>query len=169
MEVIANICIGFNIFYQKVWNGVLRQMVSFNMTKELNSLVELLSAKPELLHSDGLVKAWECVLKLPFKKANHARTFDQEEILTKALFRIQSCPLAKKLDLLEIAEDCIRLERPHMAVALVSFTEADEQKSKIRKMLKPYISEELRTEVLALEDSGILSVVLNYSLKEIGL
>ncbi|KAL5278300.1 KNTC1 family protein [Megaselia abdita] len=169
MEVIANICLGFDIFYQKVWNGVLKQMVNFSMTKELNSLVDLLSTKPELLYSDGLIKAWECVLKLPFKKANHARTFDQEEQLTKALFRIQSCPLANKINLLEIAEDCVRLERPHMAVILVAFTDSENQKAKIRRLLKPYISDELKTEVNGLEDYGILSIVVNYALKEIGL
>lgn len=169
MEVIANICLGFDIFYQKVWNGVLKQMVNFGMTKELNSLVDLLSTKSELLYSDGLIKAWECVLRLPFKKANQAKTFDQEEELTKALFRIQSCPLANKLNLFEMAEDCVRLERPHMAVVLIAFTDSNDQKRSIKRLLKPYISDELKTEVNGLEDYGILSIVVNFSLKEIGL
>lgn len=169
MEVIANICLGFNIFYQKVWNGVLKQMVNFGMSKELNALVDLLSTKPELLYSDGLIKAWECVLQLPFKKANHARTLDQEEQLTKALFRIQSCPLANKLNLLEIAEDCVRLERPHMAVVLIAFTDSEVQKTKIKRLLKPHINDQLKTEAVALEDYGILSVVVNFALKEVGL
>lgn len=169
MEVIANICIGFDIFYQKVWNGVLKQMVNFGMTKELNSLVDLLSTKSDLLYSDGLVKAWECVLRLPFKKANHARKIDQEDTLTKALFRIQSCPLSNKLNLLEIAEDCVRLARPHMAVVLLAFTDSEDQKRMIKKLLKPYINDELKIEVNGLEDYGIISIVINFALKQIGL
>lgn len=169
MEVIANICLGFDIFYKKVWNGVLKQMVNFNMAKELNSLVDILSTKPEILSSEGLEKAWEYVLKLPFKKANHARSYDQEEQLAKSLFRIQSCPLANKLDLIEIAADCVRLERPHMAVVLIAFSESGEQKTAIKKMVKPFLNEELKNEVMGLEEFGILLIILKTSLQEVGL
>lgn len=89
LQILANICLGFDIYLPKIWNGILKRMVMLNMVKDLNALVDLLSCKPQLLHTEGLIMAWDCVLMEPFKNANQTRSFEQEEQLHKTLFRLQ--------------------------------------------------------------------------------
>lgn len=97
LQILANICLGFDIYVAKIWNGILKRMVMMNMVKELNALVDILSCKAELLHTEGLILAWECVLLQPFKNANQTRTFEQEELLHKSLFRLQVKKAKQKL------------------------------------------------------------------------
>lgn len=89
LQILANICLGFDIYLPKVWNGILKRMVMVGMVKELNALVDLLSCKAQLLHTEGLILAWDCVLIHPFKNANQTKSLEQEELLHKTLFRLQ--------------------------------------------------------------------------------
>lgn len=89
LQVLADICLGFDIHMSKIWNGILKRMILFNMKRELNALVEVLSSKPPLAHIEGLVLAWEWVLLEPFTSAEQMRPFEQDTLLHKTLFRIQ--------------------------------------------------------------------------------
>lgn len=92
---------------------------------QLSVLVGLLSTKPSLLRIDGLLMAWEHVIWSPFKSANQTQSENQETILRNGLFALQSCPLASKLNLVELASICVRLHRPHMAAVLIQFGSDD--------------------------------------------
>lgn len=89
LEVIANICLGFNIYLPSIWNGILKRMTMFKMLRQLNALVDPLSCKSEILHINGLTDAWDYVLKEPFRNANKTKSFEQNEALIKALNRLQ--------------------------------------------------------------------------------
>uniref|UniRef100_A0A1I8Q641 Uncharacterized protein n=1 Tax=Stomoxys calcitrans TaxID=35570 RepID=A0A1I8Q641_STOCA len=168
LQILANICLGFDIYLPKVWNGILKRMVMIGMVKELNALVDLLSCKPQLLHTEGLILAWDCVLIHPFKNANQAKSVEQEEILHKTLFRLQSCPVVHSLNLLKFAENCERLNRPHMAAVFLAFCRTEEQRKQIKSLLTGRYAK-LRQDILDLEDAGILPFILNFALKELNL
>ncbi|XP_054741000.1 uncharacterized protein LOC129246308 [Anastrepha obliqua] len=169
LEILANICLGFDIFISKIWNGILKRMAMLNMVHELNALVDVLSCEPKLLHTEGLIVAWQCVLWQPFKAANQIRSFAQEEVLQKALFRLQSCPIVHKLNLLEFAELCVNLERPHMAAVAMALCRNAEKREQIKKLILHRKSEQMRKDLIELEDAGLLSVVLNLAQKELDL
>lgn len=118
----------------------------------MSALVELLSTKKALLRIDGLVSAWECVIKFQFKNASKTRSHEQDSVLSKGLFLfqvsvtkfffkcfpdvflLQSCPLSSKLNVMEYVETFIRLERPHMAAIFIPFSN-DAQKTEIISVL----------------------------------
>ncbi|XP_023294177.2 uncharacterized protein LOC111677314 [Lucilia cuprina] len=168
LQILANICLGFDIYLSKIWNGILKRMVMLNMVKDLNALVDVLSCKPQLLHTEGLIMAWDCVLLEPFKNANQTKSFEQEEQLHKTLFRLQSCPVVHSLNLFRFAETCLRLDRPHMAAVFLAFCRADEQKTQIKRLIT-LRNDKMRNDILDLEDAGILPFVLNFALKELNL
>ncbi|XP_011293281.1 uncharacterized protein LOC101899752 [Musca domestica] len=168
LQILANICLGFDIYLSKVWNGILKRMVMIGMVKELNALVDLLSCKPQLLHTEGLILAWDFVLMHPFKNANQTKSVEQEEILHKTLFRLQSCPVVHSLNLLKFAENCERLNRPHMAAILLAFCRNEEQRNQIKSLISTRNSK-MRQDILDLEDAGILPFILNFALKELKL
>nr|XP_017007775.2 uncharacterized protein LOC108064669 [Drosophila takahashii] len=169
LEVMTNICLGFDIHLPQIWNGILKRMVMFHMVRELNALLDVLSCRPHLLHLDGLAKAWDYVLCNPLKNAVKSRSFEQEELLHKTLLRLQGCPVVHALNLLQFAEHCVVVHRPHMAAALLSFCQSSEQRQKIKKMIHSHPVENLRQQILDLEDAGMLPVVLNFALKELNL
>ncbi|SPP80519.1 uncharacterized protein LOC117583698 [Drosophila guanche] len=169
LEVMANICLGFDIHLPKIWNGILKRMVMFHMLRELNALLDVLSCRPQLLHLDGLALAWDYVLCHPLKNAVQTRSFAQEELLHKTLLRLQGCPVVHALNLVQFAELCILIHRPHMAAALLSFCQSSEHREKIKKLIANRQGDNLRQHILDLEEAGLLPVVLNFALKELKL
>ncbi|EDV92778.1 uncharacterized protein LOC6564158 [Drosophila grimshawi] len=167
LEVMADICLGFNIHLPKIWNGILKRMVIFNMVRELNALVDVLSCKPQLLHLDGLAMAFDCVLTHPLKNAGETRSHAQEERLQKTLLRLQGCPVVHALNLYQFAEHCVLIQRPHMAATVLIFCQSAEQRKKIVELIKSRQVNNLRQQILDLEDSGLLPMVLNFALKEL--
>lgn len=134
LEVMADICLGFDIHLPKIWNGIIKRMVMFNMVRELNALVDVLSCRPELLHLDGLALAWDCVLAHPFKNAVPTRSCTEEERLQKTLLRLQGCPVVHALNLFQFAELCVLVRRPHMAATVLIFCQSAEERVKIVKV-----------------------------------
>ncbi|XP_017060303.1 uncharacterized protein LOC108100776 [Drosophila ficusphila] len=169
LEVMANICLGFDIHLPQIWNGILKRMVMFHMERELNALLDVLSCRPHLLHLDGLAQAWDYVLCNPLKNAVETRSFEQEDLLHKTLLRLQGCPVVHALNLPQFAEHCIIVHRPHMAAALLSFCQSSEQRQTIIKMIHSRPVDNLRQQILDLEDAGLLPAVLNFALKELNL
>ncbi|KAH8258292.1 hypothetical protein KR038_009300 [Drosophila bunnanda] len=169
LEVMANICLGFDVHLPKIWNGILKRMIMFNMVRELNALLDVLSCRPHLLHIDGLALAWDYVLCHPLKNAVQTRSFAQEEQLHKTLLRLQGCPVVHALNLLQFAEYCVVIHRPHMAAAILSFCESSEERNRIKALIHSRPADNLRQQILDLEDAGLLPVVLNFALKELSL
>ncbi|KAL9872866.1 kinetochore component rough deal isoform 3-T4 [Glossina fuscipes fuscipes] len=168
LQLLANICLGFDIHVDKIWNGILKRMVKSSMHRDLNALVDVLSCYAHLLHIEGLTKAWEWILLQPFKNANQTQSAEQEDKLHKTLFRLQSCPVVHSLNLLEFAEHCLRLGKHHMAAVLMAFCKTPEQRQSIKQLI-PQRNETMRQKILELEDVGILSPILNFVLKELRL
>ncbi|XP_037945657.1 uncharacterized protein LOC119678077 [Teleopsis dalmanni] len=169
LKTLANICLGFDIYLSKIWNGILKRMVAYNMVSELNALVDVLSCKAQLLKTEGLVAAWECVLEHPFKIANKTRSIEQEEELYKTMLRLQSCPVVQNLNLMKFTEHCLRLERLHMAAIFIPFCEENEKRENIKKLILSRKNNNLRKEILELEEAGILPTILNFVLKQLNL
>lgn len=134
LEVMADICLGFDVHMPKIWNGILKRMVLYNMVRELNALVDVLSSRPQLLHLDGLALAWDCVLTHPLKNAVSTRSCALEERLQKTLLRLQVCPVVHALNLYQFAELCVLIHRPHMAATVLIFCQTAEQREKILKV-----------------------------------
>lgn len=165
IELLCFICLAYNINEAQVWNGILTQMVKHDMiVPQLAALVHILSAKPELLHVAGLRSAWMAVIKAPFKQASRVKPTELEALLVKSLILLQSCPVSADLNLLELADICLRLEQPHLAVVLVAYAK-DPQRNKIIELLKPHKSANLVKAVLELKEHGVNSSAVSFSLQ----
>lgn len=135
LSVITYICLGYDIYEPKIWNNVLRQMVALHMADELNSIINKISVKPEIVHSDGIVTALNYLIRLPFKNMGKMRTDEQDEALTKALFILQSCPVKHKLNFVDLVETCIAMKQFHFGAVILALSR-DELKPQIKKVIK---------------------------------
>lgn len=134
LSVITYICLGYDIFEPKIWDNVLKQMVALHMADELNAIINKISIKPEIVHSDGIVSTYNYLIRLPFKNMSKMRSDGQDEALSKALFILQSCPVKHKLNLLDLVETCIALKQIHFGAVIMSLSN-DELKPRIRKVI----------------------------------
>lgn len=167
IEVMAIICHGYGIWTPQIWNGILRQMVVLNMVDNLATLLDVLSAKPALLRLDTLARAWEHCIRAPFRNANRSRSGEQEQKLCAALRLLQACPLADKVDVLELAETCVRLQRPHMAAVMLAFVKDDAGREKIVALVQNAAAAThvksaaagLREDIVELEELGIYPMI----------
>jgi kinetochore-associated protein 1 len=158
LEVMSFICLGFDIHLPQIWNGILKQMVALKMVQHLSILVEILSTKSKLLHLSSLKLAWECVMKEPLLHATKVRSYEQEVKLSKTFILLQKCPISTFLDLSNLIELCLRVERPHMAAIFVAFVN-EKNREKFVKALEAFDKRELRKEIEELEEMGVAPVV----------
>lgn len=140
----------------------------FLKIKHLSSLIDILSTKSQLLHIDGLAIAWETVIMSTFKDGNKNRSFEEDARLGRALILLQTCPVASKINLVRIAEECIRLKRPHMAAILISFSNGI-TRSHLIELIKKYKTDTIKRDISELEDMGILSIITSFVIHELEL
>lgn len=166
LEVIYYICIGYNIYEPIIWNNLLKQMVNLQMIKELTIIIDTVSIKDSLVHLDGLAIAWEYLIRSPFKKINKVRSYEQDSIMCKSLFMLQSCPHKSKMNLLDLAETCVRLSQVHIAAIFIAFAN-DDQKSKIVQLIQKYRTVSLKKDIIYLEEFGIYPFVTKFVIREL--
>lgn len=127
LKAMCFICFGYNIFEPKLWNGILRKMIQTHMDKELLAIIRRIAGKEQLVQkSDGLVMAYEYLIRLPFKTITKVQSVDQDAIICESLLLYQSCPAQHKLKLADLAESCINADQLHIAsIIMVLSNEAD--------------------------------------------
>lgn len=171
LELITFICIGYDIYEPIIWNGLLKQMVNLHMAKEIEKVIDTVSFKPALRHIDGLAIAWDYLIRIPLKGVTNKRSADQDAALSRSLFMLQSCPIKSKINLLEIADFCVRMNQRHIAAVLIAFAN-DEQKPKLLETVRAGLGNEeqakaLRNEMTALQEYGIYPFVIKLALAEL--
>lgn len=144
LSVITYVCLGYNIYEPKIWSNVLKQMVTLHMADELSAIIDKISTIPEIVHSDGIVHAYNYLIRMPFKSMNRMRTEQQDETLSKAVFMLQSCPVKHKFNFVDLVETCIALKQIHLGAVLLALSK-DEFKPHILKVI---LSHRVRVYVL---------------------
>lgn len=165
LELIVFICLGFEIYEPQVWNGVLKQMIAKDMIQQLQSLVLILSSRTELLHVTGLASAWMAVIKSPFIRA---KSDSQDQALAKSLILLQSCPLTAYLDYVELTGLALRLGRTHIAALFLSYA-GEKQKETILEMIRPHVTNRVKTEIQELKEFGVLPSIIQTSIATLSL
>ncbi|XP_055536663.1 uncharacterized protein LOC129725174 [Wyeomyia smithii] len=168
LEVIAYICLGYDIFVPQIWNGLLKQMARTNMLSHLTMLLDIVSAHEQLIVLEGYRMAWETIIKAPFRNASRVRSFEEDAVLSKSLVLLQKCPVSASLNLLDIAEVCINANRISMAAVLLPYAN-EVQKEPLKKLILNNMEPTLKQQILELEEFGIASVVARAVFSELNL
>lgn len=124
----------------------------------MSILVEILSTHSKLLHLSNLKLAWECVIKEPFLHATKASSYEQDLKLSKAFILLQKCPISTFLNLESFVEQCLRLERPHMAAIFLAFV-SEKNREKFVKTLESFDKREMKKNIIEMEEMGVAPIV----------
>lgn len=187
LNVIICICLGYNIYESKIWSNLLKQMTALHMDDELNAIIDKVSVIPEIMYSDGIVTAFNYLTRLPFKNMGKMRSDEGDEMLSKALFQLQSCPVKDKLNFTDLIETCITLGQVHLGAILMALSK-DELKPHIKmvrfgkhrifeqffsnveiyfclQLLMPHRYDTLKEDIINLEEYGIFTFVTAQAIK----
>lgn len=124
----------------------------------MSILVEILSTQSKLLHLSNLKLAWECVINEQILHASKTRSYENDLAISKALLLLQKCPISTFLNLDNFIQQCLRLERPHMAAVFVAFVK-EEDREKYVKTLESFEKRKMKKELVELEEMGVAPVV----------
>jgi kinetochore-associated protein 1 len=105
-----------------------------------------------------LKTAWESVIKEPFLHATKVKSYEQDLNLAKAFILLQKCPISTFLDHESLIENCIRLDRPHMAAIFIAFMN-EKKRDKFIKILASFDKREMKNNIMELEELGVAPVV----------
>ncbi|XP_058065571.1 kinetochore-associated protein 1 [Anopheles bellator] len=168
LEVLALICIGYNIYIPQIWNGILKQMARLGMVGHLSGLIDIVTAKRQLFAIDGFRMAWELLIKEPFRSASREQSLAEDAMLARSLVMMQKCPISSRLNLLEIADVCVNVNRVNMAAVLIGFAEHD-QKEALKKLIANNAVPNLKEQIQDLEEFGLVTTVTKAVCRELSL
>lgn len=154
LEIVSCICIGYKIYEPIIWNNLLKQMVKCQMMKQLRAIMKIVGVNANLVHLPGLVTAWEYVIRMPLKNIKPERTHEQDVELCKVLFELQSSPVKSKMNLVELAEICVRFGQLHIGAIFIAFCNKEQKKS-ICELILARKTDDLKADIIELEELGI--------------
>ncbi|ETN63171.1 rough deal [Anopheles darlingi] len=168
LEVIALICIGYNIYLPQIWNGILKQMARLGMVANLRALIDIVTAKRQLFGLEGYRMAWELLIEQPFRSASREQSLAEDALLARSLVMVQRCPISFRLNLLEIARECVTVNRVNMAAVLIGFADS-EQKETLKKLIANNAVPNLKDQIQELEEFGLVTTITKAVCSELSL
>lgn len=168
LDIISYICISYQIFEPIIWNNLLKQMVNCQMLNELKPIVKIVSTNASLVHLAGLVTAWEYIIRMPLKNISHERSHAQDVELCNVLFELQSSPVKSKMNILDLAETCVRFGQIHIGAIFIAFCN-DDQKGNLCKLINSRKTDSLKADIIELEEMGIYPIITKLVCRELNL
>ncbi|XP_072031588.1 kinetochore-associated protein 1-like [Amphiura filiformis] len=151
VRLVADLCIDYKIHDTQLWNSILLQLISFNMTDFLHHVLSSLSALPDLWHIQCLPRAWRSVLLAPFTAVCAPLTEDQEDRCRQSAIFLQSCPMAMSLDLASLCKQFSKVEMYAEALGCLLYIPAQD---KIQALLDLQCHVAILDEIAKVEQSG---------------
>ncbi|XP_058129064.1 kinetochore-associated protein 1 [Anopheles ziemanni] len=168
LEALSLICIGYGIYVPQVWNGILKQMARLGLVSNLRALIDVVSAQRQLFGLEGYRMAWEILIKEPFRSANREQSLTEDTMLARSLVMLQKCPISFRLNLLEVADVCINVNRVNMGAVLIGFA-TDEQKEALKKLIANLTAPNLIEQIRELEEFGLVTTITKAVCRELKL
>uniref|UniRef100_A0A182QZ07 Uncharacterized protein n=1 Tax=Anopheles farauti TaxID=69004 RepID=A0A182QZ07_9DIPT len=167
LEVLSLICIGYGIYIPQIWNGILKQMARLGLVSNLRALIDIVTAHRQLFGLDGYRMAWETLIKEPFRSANREQSLTEDALLARSLVMVQKCPISFRLNLLEIANACLNVNRVNMAAVLLGFSD-EQQREALKKLIATVETvPNLHDQIRELEEFGLATTVTKAVCREL--
>uniref|UniRef100_A0A182YC48 Rod_C domain-containing protein n=1 Tax=Anopheles stephensi TaxID=30069 RepID=A0A182YC48_ANOST len=166
LEVLALICIGYGIYVPQIWNGILKQMARLGLVGNLRALIDIVTAHRQLFGLEGYRMAWELLIKEPFRSANREQSLTEDALLARSLVMVQKCPISFRLNLVEIADVCVNVNRISMAAVLLGFCD-EAQREALKKLIATIAVPNLHDQIRELEEFGLATTITKAVCREL--
>ncbi|KAF0033894.1 hypothetical protein F2P81_013960 [Scophthalmus maximus] len=116
VQLVADLCLEYQVYDPQLWNSLLQKLLSFNLISHLQRVLEAVVAVPELWEITSFSRTWRSMILAPFVSASVPLSPDQQATLYRTFVLLLKCPFLLNLDLIGIANRFAQFNLPAFAL-----------------------------------------------------
>ncbi|KAK2837222.1 hypothetical protein Q5P01_014434 [Channa striata] len=116
VQLVADLCLEYQVYDLQLWNGLLQKLLGFNLIGHLQKVLEAAVAVPALWEISSFFRTWRSMILAPFVSASVPLSPDQQATLYRTFVLLLKCPFLLNLDLLGIANRFAQVNLPAFAL-----------------------------------------------------
>ncbi|KAJ6656665.1 hypothetical protein lerEdw1_003552 [Lerista edwardsae] len=129
VKLVAELSLEYGVYDPVLWNGVLQKLIAFKMVPNFS-------------------RAWSSVVLAPLLSASCPLSPSQLEACYASLETLVRCPVLSDVDLTGIAEQCLQLDLPALALGcLLQIPQLEQRTQQMRGVLSSYQPETILQQV----------------------
>ncbi|XP_030841884.1 kinetochore-associated protein 1 [Strongylocentrotus purpuratus] len=117
VQLIAKLCLEYEVHDKHLWNSMLQQLQKFGMLDYLEYVLVQLAGLRELRSIQCLPKVWSVILATPFMSICTPLSEEQSERCRNVLSLVQKCPVLYDLDFIRLSCQFLRVDMHAEALA----------------------------------------------------
>ncbi|XP_029017996.1 kinetochore-associated protein 1 isoform X2 [Betta splendens] len=116
VQLVADLCLEYQVYDLQLWNSLLQKLLGFNLITHLQKVFEAVVAVPALWEISSFSRTWRSMLLAPFVSASVPLSPDQQDTLYRTFVLLLKCPFLLNLDLIGIANRFAQFNLPAFAL-----------------------------------------------------
>uniref|UniRef100_A0A1A8M8V5 Kinetochore associated 1 n=2 Tax=Nothobranchius pienaari TaxID=704102 RepID=A0A1A8M8V5_9TELE len=116
VQLVADLCLEYQVYDPQLWNSLLQKLLSFNLISHLQKVLEAIVAVPALWQISSFSRTWRSLILAPFVSASLPLSPDQRTTLYRTFVLLLKCPILLNLDLIGIANRFSQFNLPAFAL-----------------------------------------------------
>ncbi|XP_028269515.1 kinetochore-associated protein 1 [Parambassis ranga] len=116
VQLVADLCLEYQVYDPQLWNSLLQKLLGFNLIRHLQKVLEAIVAVPALWEISSFSRTWRSMILAPFVSASVPLSPDQQEMLYRTFVLLLKCPFLLNLDLIGIANRFAQFNLPAFAL-----------------------------------------------------
>ncbi|XP_070712166.1 kinetochore-associated protein 1-like [Pempheris klunzingeri] len=116
VQLVADLCLEYQVYDPQLWNSLLQKLLGFNLICHLQRVLEAAVAVPALWEISSFSRTWRSMILAPFVSASVPLSPDQRAILYRTFVLLLKCPFLLSLDLIGIANRFAQFNLPAFAL-----------------------------------------------------
>ncbi|KAM9858247.1 kinetochore-associated protein 1 [Aulostomus maculatus] len=116
VQLVADLCLEYQVYDPQLWNSLLQKLLSFNLINDLQKVLEAVVAVPAVWEISSFSRTWKSTILAPFVSASLPLSPDQQARLYKTFVLLLKCPFLLNLDLIGIAKGFAQFNLPAFAM-----------------------------------------------------
>ncbi|XP_034727450.1 kinetochore-associated protein 1 isoform X2 [Etheostoma cragini] len=116
VQLVADLCLEYQVYDPQLWNSLLQKLLGFNLISHLQKVLEAVVAVPVLWEISSFSRTWRSMILAPFVSASVPLSPDQHSTLYRTFVLLLKCPFLLNLDLIGIANRFAQFNLPAFAL-----------------------------------------------------
>ncbi|XP_047447768.1 kinetochore-associated protein 1 [Mugil cephalus] len=116
VQLVADLCLEYQVYDPQLWNSLLQKLLGFNLISHLQKVLEASMAVPALWEISSFSRTWRSMILAPFVSASVPLSPDQQATLYRTFVLLLKCPFLLNLDLIGIANRFAQFSLPAFAL-----------------------------------------------------
>ncbi|XP_068422638.1 kinetochore-associated protein 1 isoform X2 [Clinocottus analis] len=116
VQLVADLCLEYQVYDPQLWNSLLQKLLAFNLISHLQKVLEAVVAVPTLWEISSFSRTWKSMILAPFISASVPLSPDQQATLYRTFVLLLKCPFLLNLDLIGIANRFAQFNLPGFAL-----------------------------------------------------